>query len=263
MIRKIIITIIFTSFVFSQMTEMEQRKLTENLRDGPFKEYYDNGNIQMEFVIKNGQFHGPSIYYNEEGGILISEYYQYGKRHGLSLEYYSEGHSAGNQIMWSTTYEYGILNGPMTWFTDDGKILEQKNFKNGKLNGPYVSYMTGWGETIDSQGIYKDGKKDGTWTEYFESGKVQLVENYKDKKLHGNQTYYYENLNIVSSNTNYKNGKKDGLYRWYSIKGNLVYEGNYVGGLREGVHKSYNISTGELETENTYSFDIQIKSKKY
>ncbi|SVE03061.1 uncharacterized protein METZ01_LOCUS455915, partial [marine metagenome] len=72
------------SFLFSQvLSEMDERKITENLKDGVHIEYYDNGQPRFQMSIKNGQLHGPMISYDKDKRIRLSKNYEYGKKHGL------------------------------------------------------------------------------------------------------------------------------------------------------------------------------------
>mgnify|MGYP001345757765 CR=1 FL=1 len=40
---------------------------------------------------------------------------------------------------------------------------------------------------------YKDGKRDGLWTEWYENGQKKLEDNYKDGEWHGLCTEWYDN----------------------------------------------------------------------
>ena len=46
---------------------------------------------------------------------------------------------------------------------------------------------------IKKEENYKDGKKDGKWTDWFDNGQIQFEINYKDGKLHGSVTSWYKN----------------------------------------------------------------------
>ena len=64
------------------------------------------------------------------------------------------------------------------------------------------------------EGSYKDGKKDGLWTDYYENGQKRSVETYKDGRKDGLYTYWHEDVLMYEGT--YKNGKEDGLWtRWY------------------------------------------------
>ena len=65
------------------------------------------------------------------------------------------------------------------------------------------------------EGSYKDGKRDGLWTEWFRDGQKWEEGTYKDGKIDGLFTTWYENGQKEREGT-FKDGKEDGLsFRWY------------------------------------------------
>jgi len=55
-------------------------------------------------------------------------------------------------------------------FTGEVTGRHQGSYKNGKKDGPWVSYWDNG--QLDSKGTYKDGKKDGPWVSYLKDGTV-------------------------------------------------------------------------------------------
>ena len=58
------------------------------------------------------------------------------------------------------------------------------------------------------EGNYKDGKRDGMWTTWYENGLKWTVENYKDAMKDGKSTEWFANGQIKTEE-NYKYGKKE------------------------------------------------------
>lgn len=64
--------------------------------------------------------------------------------------------------------------------------------------------------SIKSLTEYKNGKKNGSYKEYFDDGKIKISGQYKKNKMHG-IWYVYDPSSMTSSllkQTNYKNGKQ-------------------------------------------------------
>ena len=90
------------------------------------------------------------------------------------------------------------------------------------------------------EGSYKDGKKDGLWTDYHENGQKKSEGNHKDGKLDGLWTNWYENEQKSSEITykngkqyiirTYKDGKREGLWTWWYANGQKFYEDIYKDG---------------------------------
>jgi len=264
MIKKLLILILlFSGNLFSQeLSEMEIRKMTEDLQDGVHVDYHDNGNLKIKMTIKNGQLHGPFISYDKDKRIETSLNYLYGKEHGLSLFYYK----GTEQISGSQMYKYGEPHGNYTLYSEDGEITYQESYKDGKLHGPYVSYYDN-GE-IFTQGSYKNGKQDGKWISGLYSGDIESIKSYKDGKLHG--PFKISPMTKEQGNpqlgieTTYKYGEIDGTYKLYLGNGIILHEGSYINGKEDGVHKMYDLNgNGELVKEIIYKYGVEIDSKEY
>jgi hypothetical protein len=81
-----------------------------------------------------------------------------------------------------------------------------------KKNGRVVDYFMSDTAQMKSRGEYKDGKKEGNWSEWWITG---------NKKSEGS----------------YKDGKQDGKWTEWSKNGKKVFEGVYKDGEKVGVYK--------------------------
>jgi antitoxin component YwqK of YwqJK toxin-antitoxin module len=65
----------------------------------------------------------------------------------------------------------GKREGPTRTYYDNGIVWVESNYRDGKLDGPFVErYRRG---TKASQGVYLAGVRDGNWTFFHEDGTVQ------------------------------------------------------------------------------------------
>ena len=83
----------------------------------------------------------------------------------------------------------------------------QGTFRNGKKDGPWVTYYnTG---QLFFKGTYKDGKQDGLWVSYQKNGELIGKGNWRDGKKDGRHVVYNKDGTIWDHFTGtYKNGKK-------------------------------------------------------
>jgi len=86
------------------------------------------------------------------------------------------------------------------------KHLREGNFKDGKRDGKWTIWYED-GLKL-SEGNYKDGMKDGKWTSWYENGLKWTDSNYKDGKEDGKSTEWFANGQIKTEE-NYKDGKQD------------------------------------------------------
>jgi len=136
----------------------------------------------------------------------------------------------------------------MQQFDMENTILQTEVFKDRSLkipHGKYVSYRklnfynnkemkdllkSDTVNCIMTEGEFKDGKKDGKWTDYFIGGKIHQELYYKDGLLNGPYHSYNDDQSTVALSGNYVNGKRDGEWDVLSLKGLLIEKDKYHDG---------------------------------
>ena len=74
-------------------------------------------------------------------------------------------------------------------YSQSGDTLIWENYDSkGELDGNWIGYV----DNSFVEGNYKDGKKDGKWTKYWQNGQIMEEENYKDGKNEGKTINYLE-----------------------------------------------------------------------
>ena len=142
--------------------------------DGPYKEYYKNGQVSEEGTIKDGLWNGTHKSYHENG-----------------------------QLSKEGTLKNSGWDGPYKSYYDNGELFEDAISKDGLWNGSYKSYTQN-GQIIQ-EGIYKDGEYSGLYREFYDNGELKLDTNSKDDYLDGPYKLYSEN-GILEEVGIYKNG---------------------------------------------------------
>ncbi len=131
------------------------------------------GLLETEGFVKNGQRVGQWIQYTPEGDISQIDNYVDGMLEGTSLRM-----SFRNQVDMKSSYKRNMLNGP--WYTYKyGKITEQRNYKNNKLDG-LVRTFNDRTFKIQQEVQYKDGVQHGYFKYYDEEGNVTLEYMYEN-----------------------------------------------------------------------------------
>jgi mono/diheme cytochrome c family protein len=89
-------------------------------------------------------------------------------------------------------------------------------------------------------------QSDGSFTSYFENGKISSEEFYKDGLRYGNWRFYHEN-GPIKKELNYKKGLLEGKQRYFSTTGKLIYTEIYdKGKLEEQVVKNDSLYNYEI-----------------
>jgi len=116
-----------------------------------------------------------------------------------------------------------------------GKITgkEEGYLENGRWDGPYVSYYnTG---QVEHKGRYNRGKREGPWKFFRMDGNIMSEGSYSNGLNEGLWKYYHlfgTNIQILK---NFKNGKKDGAFQSFYGDGNLMQKGSYENGKPKGL----------------------------
>lgn len=195
--------------------------------NGIFIEWYANGKIKNEFSYKSGKYagnqrmwyengkrkytgdflngnkEGLQIEYYENDSIHFRSYYSNGKLNGDVMAYFSNG-----QLQYAYKYSNGIIKSdiPFILYLEngqkdriqifrDGKLAEEKMYKDGQLYEPTVEYFPG-NKVKKAEGTLKNSKRDGKWTEWWENGNIKAEYNYVDNELEGTVIEYYSNGEI-------------------------------------------------------------------
>jgi antitoxin component YwqK of YwqJK toxin-antitoxin module len=159
-----------------------------------------------------------------------------------------------------SNYKQGNLEGEYTTYDNNEMPMQEKNYqyypetKKSELNGAYKSYEKG---NLVLEVKYKNGLKNGNQYQYHNNGAVASKCNYTNDLLDGSKEEYTKDNKILSK-SNFiiitQNGKQvsvqDGAFVRYDYSGNVIEEGAYIKGIKEGVWKKY--AGGKLEELHNY-----------
>lgn len=172
-------------------------KYIEKKKVGEWK-FYDEQEVlrSVDFYV-NGEKHGKSLYYDYDGILIKEMEYVQDIENGSVIEYYSNG-----KVMRTYTYDKGTKEGPSEfyflneklknkgeykydtkdgWWTEyleNGNIWKHERFELGELketkmiNGEFINYFEN--EIPATYYEYKNGKKNGSFREYYNEGRWVL-----------------------------------------------------------------------------------------
>ncbi len=112
-----------------------------------------------------------------------------------------------------------------TFFTEDGLLLSQETYKNGKKEGKSITYHPGT-KNIAEISYFKKGLQDSIDLQYYADGKLE-------------------------SEGKYKNGNAEGKAIWYFPDGKVNISGSYIHGLKDGAWV-YNNADGTVKAKETW-----------
>ena len=129
-----------------------------------------------------------------------------------------------NAILQSGTFKDKNLRTPNGKFTYYRKL----NFYNNATMKELLKSDTV--NCIMTEGEFKDGKKNGKWTDYLIGGKKREEASYKDGVLNGPYRSYNDDHTTIALSGNYVNGKREGEWNMYGLNGKLMETDEYRNG---------------------------------
>ena len=187
---------------------------------GEWKNYWENGKLKNVSSFKDGKLSGQWYSYLPEGKLSLEGKYKNGMKTGPWTSYFANGQPRDLKT-------YKIIKTTSS-INKSGK--KSKVNYSSELNGKYQSYSDLDGK-LTEEGVYKNGKKSGTWTAYHPGGRLKaVVSNYKNGKLEGELATYDKRGKVIST-CDYKDGLKHGNFKLYDKKGKVTSDKKFSEGM--------------------------------
>lgn len=224
------------------LTKRESVNRTDKFgyKQGKWKTFWPNGNLQQEGEYVNDKRHGYFKDYDEEGNFLQVQKYENDylvadapetKQIDRKVSYHPNGQPA---II--AAYYNGKAEGVRREFDQEGNVIKGYLFSNGVLLAEGITDMA--------------GHRQGKWTEFYESGEVKSEGTYKNSNRVGKWKFYFPNKTIEVSGSYDSKGRQDGEWQWFYANGQLMREANYDAGTLEGEFVEYDENGEEVSKGN-------------
>jgi antitoxin component YwqK of YwqJK toxin-antitoxin module len=224
------------------------RRDKNNLKQGRWYTFWDNGKIKQEGFYRDDKKDGYFKDYTENGDLVNVFKYVMDEKQPDATEikkldvtnnYFSSG-----KIKSSGTFRDGIPEGIYREYDTTGHIVKSLFYQNGNITGEGIFLEDGtkdgpWKEfyadhVLKSQGEYNDGKQVGEWKFYYPDGKMEQDGKFSASgKILGTWKWYYNNGQLLREEE-HRNGVKDGLHTEYDENGKIVEQGDYLNGEEDG-----------------------------
>jgi antitoxin component YwqK of YwqJK toxin-antitoxin module len=132
-----------------------------------------NGQVVIEGFVDGDKKTGEWVEYNNDGDVTTISNYFNGMLEGPTYKFSFRG-----QIDQRATYHLDQLDGPWIQYKF-GKIMETRNYKDGKLNGS-VKIFDPKSYKLRQETEYKNGLQNGFFRYYDDEGNVTLEYEYKN-----------------------------------------------------------------------------------
>ena len=224
-----------------------------------FSNYHDNGQLKSKRVYKNDEIDGDFIEYNKDGEVVTRQFFRNGKLDGDSWKKVLTNYRGG--YIQKTHYLNGQFDGEYSETYFDGTMKIKGLYSNGKKEGEWSIHNTTDGK-ISQQENYSNDKLNGV-RKVFANGELEKSENFKDNKKDGEALVYKENKGRMElvKRENYTNSKLDGICKYYYngvLNHETLYKDDYM-----VTRKEFDRVSGELKQEELYNRNRLIGEKRY
>ncbi len=190
-------------------------------KDGPWKEYFDDGKLKATGDYIKDKKSGTWNFYHNNGNIeQTGNYNDRGQLNGQWKWYYQNGN-----LLREESFYNGLADGIMTEYDEIGNIVASGEFIEGLENG---FWLYNYGD-IKTEGEYIDGLRNGLWKNFYKNDRLSFSGKYIDDNPNGRHIYYWQNGNIKEAG-NYIMGRKDGEWKTLNEDGTLFMVISYSNG---------------------------------
>lgn len=219
--------------------------------EGEYAEYYDNGQLYYTCNYKKGIHEGDIRFYDRDG--IMYSVISYEKDLPASARYYDK---KGNEISSSVKNKTFVL----TAYSPDGFKRSETPYNDKGIKEGLTKFFYKSGK-LSEENNYKDGKLNGKLSVYHPNNKLLSAVEYEDDKRHGYFTSYYINGKKQEEGW-YADGEQKGRWIYYDEQGNISYISDFENGRYHGIHQEF-WPNGKIKTESFYLADQLQNLKQY
>ncbi|MEI6575752.1 MAG: hypothetical protein WCO63_06185 [Bacteroidota bacterium] len=178
-------------YFYSNGKVSSEGKIREGKPDGYWKTFYEDGKLKSEGNRKNFELDSVWRFYGEDGKTSLEISYKMGKKNGIRKTY-REGE------MYTENFIADVKQGLSLYYYPDGKLRRSIPFVSGLEQGMakefdptgriilLLEYRKGFIVSRENVNrLDKEGKKQGTWKNFWENGNIRSEGTYRNDKRNG------------------------------------------------------------------------------
>lgn len=216
------------------------------VKDGEWKYFFYNRQVEKEFIYKNGFLDGPYVEYYRNGQKREEGSFKVDQRDGKWLAFFETG---GLESIGS--YFRDQKTGIWKYFSPNGTLLSEGPFKNDLREGQWIYYYDDG--ALSAVGSYRFGEKDGLWGLFYTNDQLQQEQTWEQGKLMETSDFYSIKGEALEPGT-LENGT--GTYFEYYPEGELYISSNVLNGLFHGDYSIY-YTSGTRQANGQMKYGLQ------
>lgn len=225
--------------------------------DGSCATCHRNGVLEQEMTFVEGRRNGMDTSYYPSGCPYSSQSFLLGNPHGKSTTYFDSSFRVKTEI----EHYMGRVHGIYIEYNSDGDTLKFQEFADNLPNGLKKEYYLE--SKVKKISNYQNGLLHGCQIRFAENGNKELAIAYYEGKKDGSWTYYFDDQKIARSEE-WEKGEKEGAFKTFNNMDKLISEQYFKKGVPTGIHKEYYQDGREKQVkifskkgilEEAYAFD--------
>jgi len=268
---------VFVQFFYPNGQVSSEGVMRDDKPDGYWRTYYVTGVVKSEGKRTNYLLDSTWNFYNQAGEITQRISYSIGEKSGYSIKYSYDNPLMPGQhtIVAKELYVNGRKEGNSYYYHPTGEVKLMVFYKQGRKQGlsreftrdstliTVVDYSDNY--MVNRERVNRtdsEGRKQGTFREYYANGKMKKEEHYLDNQLHG---YYreFDGVGNLVMGMRYERGKimeeidedmKEllDMKSTFDEQGRLIFTGGYKENIPVGIHRFYD-TVGNVENAHLYN----------
>lgn len=234
---KYIVTIVLMIMLSACNSRSEYRKTIQRFPDGKIKKEY-------VYADKDKPSNYSIIEYFSTGKIASKKTVENGKYVGVSIRYYGNGSCLRmDSILTPCGLSNEFCDGKVQLFFSNGKCYSKYEIRDGKLNGKSIDYRGDSSGRISEINNYMNGKRDGEYILYYESGRVFQKGMCKNDVLVGTEYRFKENGDSLEISRRYKGNVDLPVKEW--LKNGQIFYADFIDSTRTNILIRWTDQTGK------------------
>ena len=205
-------------FAISAIAQDFNRTDTKGRRQGPWRDFYPNGQLRYEGEFKNDKCKGTFRYYDEQGNLKATNEFDKSGEKALNKTYAPNG-----RVIATGYYLNQKKEGEWKYYDlNSGQLRLVEENKEGKVNGWSRLYNPQNG-VLAEETQFVEGLPEGQCNKYSDTGILIMECQYHGGLLEGPTKTYYPST-ALKEEGQYAKGKKSGIWKTYNEEGDVIAE---------------------------------------
>ena len=190
-------------------------------RQGPWRDFYANGQLRYEGRFKNDKCKGTFRYYDEQGNLKATNEFDKSGEKALNKTFAPNG-----KVVATGYYQNQKKEGEWKYYDpNSGQLRLVEDNKAGKVHGWSKLYNPKNG-VLAEETQFVEGQPEGQCRKYSDSGVLIMECQYHDGLLDGPSKSYYQS-SALKEEGQYAKGEKVGLWKTYNEDGDVIAEDSF------------------------------------